>query len=74
MNKKLIFFKIYCIKKIIYNSNRNNKALKNKSGKSLDRKKVIKILLKNILRDLKWRERREKLLPDRSRCIGQEQT
>lgn len=44
---------------IIYNSNRNNKALKNKSGKSLDRKKVIKILLKNILRDLKWRERRE---------------
>ena len=44
MNKRLIFFKIYCIKKmIIYNSNRNNKALKNKSGKSLDRKKVIKI-------------------------------
>ena len=37
MNKRLIFFKIYCIKKmIIYNSNRNNKALKNKSGKSLD--------------------------------------
>ena len=39
--ERLIFFKIYCIKKmIIYNSNRNNTALKNKSGKSLDRKKL----------------------------------
>ena len=51
MNKRLIIFKIHQVKNIIYNNNRNNKSQKDKSEKSYarpTRKKVIKILLKNI--------------------------